>query len=414
MANSFLTDDMITLEALSVFQNNLVAAKHTDRKFEGLFGNPSGGGSNKGATIRIRKPNQYTVRTGATYSASDVVDEYTSLTIDQQIGVDTFVTSADMTLSLASFSNQIIKPQVALLANYVDAYVLQNTYQATANTVGTPGTMPTALSTYLQAGAVLDQYACPRDGQRAMILGPQMQANIVDGLKGLFNQPNKVSDQYTSGEMGKSVAGFNWDMDQNIYAHTVGPLGGTPLVNGANQGASTAVTSLITDGWTASAANRLKKGDVFTIANVYAVNPVSKSSTGNLQQFVVTADTNSDASGNATIPIYPSILASGAQKTVSAAPADNAAITVLGAANTLTAQGLTWHTSAVALAFAELQKPNGVDLASTKTDKQLGISMRFVRWFDGDNDRFKARFDVLFGMKVVRPEWACRIASSVA
>ena len=141
MANSFLTDDMITLEALSVFQNNLVAAKHTDRKFEGLFGNPSGGGSNKGATIRIRKPNQYTVRTGATYSASDVVDEYTSLTIDQQIGVDTFVTSADMTLSLASFSNQIIKPQVALLANYVDAYVLQNTYQATANTVGTPGTM---------------------------------------------------------------------------------------------------------------------------------------------------------------------------------------------------------------------------------------------------------------------------------
>ena len=411
MANAFLTDDMITLEALDVFQNSLAAANHTDRKFEALFGQ-SNGTSNNGASIRIRKPNQYTVRTGAVYSAQDVTDEYTTLTIDQQIGVDTFVTSADMALSLSSFSNQIIKPQVTLLANYVDAYVLQTSYAQVANAVGTPGTIPSALSTYLDAGAKLDQYACPRDGQRAIVFGPQMQSNIVDGLKGLFNSTKKVGAQFDSGTMGTAV-GFDWQMDQNVYAHTVGPLGGTPLVNGASQTGS----SLITDGWTAAAAARLKKGDVFTIGGttpVYAVNPVSKNSTGVLQQFVVTADVSSDGTGNATIAIYPPLTATGAQKTISNAPADNAPLTIVGAASTVTAQGMAWHTSAIALAFAELQKPDGVDMASTKTDKTLGLSMRFVRWYDGDNDRFKARFDILFGLKVVRPEWAVRIQSGAA
>ena len=408
MANSFLTNDVITLEALRIFKNNLAAAKHTDRKFEALFGQ-NGNQSATGTSVRIRKPNQYTVRTGATYSAQNVTDDYTTLTIDQQIGVDTSITSAEMALSLSSFSEQIIKPQVTLLANYVDQYILQTAYQQVANAVGTPGTVPTALSTYLDAGAKLDQFACPRDGQRAVIYGPQMQANIIDALKGLFNTSSKISSQYNDGEMNSAI-GFNFELDQNVYTHTVGPLGGTPLVNGASQTGAT----LITDGWTAAAASRLKNGDVFTIAGVYAVNPVSKASTGVLQQFVCTADKSSDASGNITIPIYPSIVTSGASQTVSGSPADNAAITVLGAANTLTAQGLALHKSAIALAFAELQKPQGVDMASVKTDPDSGVSMRFVRFYDGTTDAFKARFDVVFGVKVLRPEWIVRICSGAA
>ncbi|HXG71323.1 MAG TPA: P22 phage major capsid protein family protein [Gemmatimonadaceae bacterium] len=407
MPNTFLTDDIITLEALSIFENSLAAAKHVDRSKDALFGK-SEGGSNRGATIRVRKPNQYTVRTGATYSAQDITDESIALTIDTQIGVDTFVTSKDMTLSLSDFSSQVIKPQVALLANKVDTDVLAAMAQ-TFNSVGTPGTVPSTLATYLSAGVKLDQYACPRDGQRAMLVGPQMQADIVDGLKGLFNAQGKIGSQFNSGEMGEA-AGFNWQMDQNLYVHTVGPLGGTPLVNGAGQTGA----SLVTDGFTAAAALRLKKNDVFTIAGVYSVNPVSKVSTGVLQQFRVTADVSSDAAGNLTAAIEPSIVTSGATQTVSGSPADNAAITVVGAANALAAQGIAAHKSAVALAFAELPKPQGVDLASTKTDKQLGVSMRFVRWYDGDNDRFKCRFDILYGIKVLRPEWIARVQSGAA
>ena len=406
--NVFLTDDIISLEALSILENNLVAAKHTDRKKEGLFG--PHGGSNRSDTIRVRKPNQYTVRSGRTFSAQNIEDQYTTMLIDTQIGVDTEIYSDEFKQDLSSFSDQVIKPQVSLLANYIDAAVLTAAKQ-THNIVGTPGTVPSALSTYLAAGVKLDHAACPRDGQRAMIIGPQMQADIVDALKGLTEKGSKIGSQYESGEIGRGVAGFNWDMDQNVQTHTVGPLGGTPLLNGAP---ANGATSVVTDGWTAAAASRLKANDVFTIASVYAVNPVSKASTGVLAQFRVTADFSSDAGGAGTISIEPAIYFSGARQNVSAQPADNAALTIVGAANTAGANGAAWHKSAIALAFCELPKPDGVDMASTKTDKKLGISLRFVRWYDGDSDLWKARFDVKYGIKVLRPEWVVRVASGAA
>ena len=408
MANSFLTDDIITLEALRIFKNNLAAAHHCDRTFEGLFGQKDGL-SNTSSSIRIRKPNQYTVRTGATFSAQDITDDSVTLTIGTQIGVDTSITSAAMALSLSSFSEQIIRPQVTLLANYVDNTIMSGAFNSVYNSVGTPGTVPSALSTYLDAGAKLDEYACPRDGQRAVVIGPQMQSNVVDALKGLFETRGKISSQYDSGEMGKAV-GFNWQMDQNTTARTSGALGGTPLIKGT---LSTGATSLTTDGWTASTLV-VAEGDVFTIADVYSVNPVGKTSTGQLQQFVGTAAGTSDGSGDLTISISPSIISTGATQTVNALPADNAALTFASGVSVSSAQGMAWHKSAIALAFAELQKPQGVDQASVKTDKQIGVSMRFVRQWDVDSDVFKSRFDVLFGYKVVRPEWVCRIQSGAA
>ena len=144
------------------------------------------------------------------------------------------------------------------------------------------------------------------------------------------------------------------------------------------------------------------------------MNPVGKTSTGQLQQFVVTAAGTSDGSGDLTISVSPSIISTGATQTVSALPADNAALTFASGVSVSSAQGMAWHKSAIALAFAELQKPQGVDQASVKTDKQIGVSMRFVRQWDVDSDVFKSRFDVLFGYKVVRPEWVCRIQSGAA
>jgi hypothetical protein len=70
MANAYLTDDVISLEALSILENELVAGKACERKYEALFGKH--GGSNRSDTIRVRKPNQYTVRTGRTYAAQDI------------------------------------------------------------------------------------------------------------------------------------------------------------------------------------------------------------------------------------------------------------------------------------------------------------------------------------------------------
>jgi hypothetical protein len=244
-----------------------------------------------------------------------------------------------------------------------------------------------------------------------MVIGPQMQASSVDALKGLYNSQSKVSKQFESGEM-EDVAGFKWSMTQNLANHTTGPQGGSPQVSSAP---ANAATTLVTKGWTASAASRLVVNDVFTIAGVYSVNPVSKASTGVLQQFRVTAAFSSDGSGNGSVSVYPAFnFTANASQNISAQPAVDAAISVVGAPSTLSAQGIAAHKGAIALAFAPLPKPDGVHEAATKTDRKSGFSMRFVRWYDGDDDLWKARFDVKYGIKVLRPEWVVRLASKEA
>jgi hypothetical protein len=406
--NVFLTDDIITLEGLSILENELVAKKLCTMKYEALFG--PHGGSNRSDVIRVRKPNLYTVRTGRTFSAQNIEDQYTTMTVDTQIGVDTEIYSDELKQDLSSFSDQVIRPQMTLLANYIDAAILTEALK-TPNIVGTPGVVPSALSTFLAAGVKLDQNAAPRDGQRHMVLGPQMQADSVDALKGLYNSQSKVSKQFESGEM-EDVAGFKWSMTQNLASYTTGPQGGTPLVSSAP---ANEATTLVTKGWTASASSRLVVNDVFTIAGVYSVNPVNKVSTGVLQQFRVTAAFSSDGSGNGSVSVYPSFnFTANAKQNISAQPAVDAAISVVGAPSTLSAQGIAAHKGAIALAFCPLPKPEGVHEAATKTDRKTGYSLRFVRWYDGDNDLWKARFDVKFGVDVLRPEWVVRVASGAA
>ena len=212
------------------------------------------------------------------------------------------------------------------------------------------------------------------------------------------------------------IGGVNTMMSQVVPTHTVGPLGGTPLVNGASQNVTydtaknTWTQSLITDGWTAAAANRLKAGDVFTIANVFMVNPKTKATLPILQQFVVNADVSSDAGGNLTANISPPIITSGPHQTVSAAPADNAALTILGTASTGYKQNLMYHKNAMALAIVPLEMPQAAYNGSRESYK--GMSVRVIPIYDGTNDISKWRLDLLYGRKLIDARIATRVSGT--
>lgn len=400
MSNSILTISMITREAVRVLENNLTFAKGVNREYDDKFGIE---GAKIGNVLNIRKPARYAGRSGRTLSIEDHTENSVALTLDQQFGVDVQFTSADLALSLDDFSQRFLKPALAVVANKIDRDGMA-LYKDVFNATGTVGTTPSTLRAFLDAGAKMDYEATPRDGLRSVVIDPVCQASMVDALKGLFQSGEQIKSQYEKGNMGLA-GGFKWSMDQNVVAHTTGPLGGTPLVNGASQSGAT----LATKGWTSAAASRLKKGDIFTIANVNAVNPQTRASTGQLRQFVVTADFSSDGSGNGSIAIYPSITTSGALQTVDAAPADSAAITVMGAASTLSPANLAYHRDAFTLGCADLPLPKGVDMAARVSDKQLGMSVRMVRAYDINNDLFPCRLDVLYGWKTIYPELACRI-----
>jgi hypothetical protein len=278
-------------------------------------------------------------------------------------------------------------------------------YQSTSNLVGTPGTTPATFLVWKQALAKLDKNSCPFDGKRNVVMNSDAETATIDALKGLFQSSEQIKNQYEKGRMG-TTAGADWKIDQNVRTHQVGPLGGTPLVNGANQSGS----SLVTDGWTAAAAQRLRKGDNFTIANVYAVNPVSGDQLADLKQFTVAADFASDGTGAGSIQLTEAIVTSGPLKNVSGSPADNAAITVVGTASQLTPQNLVFHKNAFVYAMAQLELPKGVHFAGRATDDQTGLSIRIVSAYDIVNDLFATRADIAYGWAARRPQWACRVA----
>jgi len=401
MANTINVLTYVATEMLRQVKNNLQFLKNIDGEdiTSRFTESPK-----VGTTFTVRKPVRYVGRTGETYSPEDYLERTISVAVQTTDGVDITLTNRELMFSLDRLQEKVIRPAAQSLANILDRKALAIATAAVYNTVGTPGTTPTALKTYNQARAKMSWEGAPPDGQ-TLLITPDMQVEAVDAGKALFNPTQAISGQYERGLIGMHAGAKVYEI-QDPYIQTVGPQGGVPLVNGAAQTGA----SLITDGWTAAAASRLKAGDVFTIANVLAVNPWTRQSTGSLRQFTVTADVSSDGAGNATIPISPPIVTTGPYQNVNAGPADNAALTILGAANTVSPQGLRFHREAFIFGMCKQPEPGGVEFAKSLSDPDTGISLRFIRDWDTTNNKQLNRIDAVWAFGVAFPEWACRIA----
>jgi hypothetical protein len=405
MANTFNAVDLIAAESLRIFSNELYFLKNMNTDYQSKF-TQEVEDHRTGPTIRIQKPARRTVRQGWTRQTQDFVEEYTTLTIDTVRGDDMDIPEAELALlvqdpdaNMKAFSDRFLKTRMTTLANSIDAEQFAKMYVLVGNSVGTPGATPNSWGVYGDAMQKLDDNLCPQ-ADRMVIVNPAARNKSADALKGLFV---KAANDVVSRAYIASLADFDYYMSQNVPSHTVGPLGGTPLVNGGSQVGA----SLVTDGWTAAAASRLKKGDVFTVAGVFQVNYQTKATLSTLQQFVVTADVSSDGSGNATVPIFPSIITSGATQSVSNSPANDAALTVVGSASTLYAQNLAYHKDAFTVAFAKLSSPKTSVESSTKAFE--GVSMRYMRGYDITNAKLVDRIDVFLGSNALYREWATRI-----
>lgn len=412
MANTTLTASIISKAAIAILDNELVMAKNVFRGYEEDY-NVNPNGYKPGATITVRRPADFTVRDGATASSQDVTEGSTSITVDKQKGVDFEFTSSDLTLKIEDLSERVIKPAMVQLANQMDTDLLA-LYKDVNNWVGTPGQTIDSFNDYNKAATRLNMLAVPLDG-RFGALSPTDYGAMVGAQTALYINA-AASSAYRAGSLG-DVGGVMTGMSQNVPTHTVGALGGTPLVNGGSQNVTYATVkdayyqNLVTDGWSNSITGVVKAGDVFTIAGVYAVNPVTKATLPYLQQFTVRADANSGAStGPATISIQPPIITSGAFQTCSAAPADNAAITMLGSAATGYAQNLVFRKNAFALVNVPMVSPPGAVDVSRRSYK--GLNVRVIPYYDGTNDVSKWRLDVLYGVKTIDPRQAVRVSGT--
>jgi len=419
MANNTLTADVIAKIALPILENELGVINKMYRAHEEEFSSTVNG-YKKGDTISIRRPADFTIRSGATMSAQDVIEGKTTLVVDQQIGIDFQFTSTDLTLKVEDMAERIIKPAMSRIANELAYDVLTQMYRGTYNLVGTQGTRVDSFSDFSKAPERMDEMAIPSDNRHA-ILCPSDFWGLVGSQTALY-APSLVGSAYRSGDLG-DLGGLATMMSQVTPAHTVGPLGGTPLVNGATQNVSydTAknawTQSLITDGWTAAAASRVKAGDVFTIyaagtsgAKLKMVNPKTKVATAIDQQFVVVSDGSSDGSGNLTLTISPPIITSGPYQTVNVAPADNAGLVFDGTASTAYRQNLAFHKNAMALAVVPMEMPPAAYGGTRQSYKNL--SVRLIPTYDATNDISKWRLDLLYGRKLIDPRLTVRFAGT--
>jgi hypothetical protein len=390
---------MITRKALEILENNLVITRNVNRQYDSSYAVE---GAKIGTTLRIRLPDRALVTDGAALQVQDDNEQFTTLTVASQKHIGVNFTTAEMTMQLDDFAERVLKPRISQLASSIDADVA-NSFNNIYQSVGTPGTTPGTTAVLLAAQQKLNEAAAVMSPRYATV-NPAANAALIEGMKGLFNPVSTISSQFKNGMFGEGILGFNeLNMSQSIKQFTTGSRTGTITVNGtvSTQGQATITLNGTT-------GNTLKKGDVFTIANVYSVNPQTRESTGSLQQFVVTEDITAAASAFTNVKISPAIYTSSvALATVDSFPQNSAAVTFLGGASTQYPQNLVYHRDAIAFATADLLMPQGVDMASRQVHN--GISMRVVRQYDINNDRMPCRIDVLYGYSVIRPQMAVRL-----
>jgi len=415
MSNNLLTISKITNEALMVLENELTFTSEVNRDYDDQF---AVSGAKIGNTVNVRRPGRFIGTTGPALNVEDFNETSVPVTLDTQFHVDTQFTTQDLALSLDMFSDRILKPAVAAIANKMDRDGLVTAKNKTANIVGTAGTPPTGLITYLTAGAYLDSEGAPRDGRRSCIVEPFTSATIVDSLKGLFMPSDKISAQYEKGLMGVDSAGMSWKMDQNVVSHTFGSYATSVLTTN-----TATFTGSLSTGWAststitiaaATANANLKQGDVIQIANVFAVNPQNRQAYGSnkLRNFVVTADANITAGSSASVTVSPAIITGGQFQNVTVASTNSsAAVTPFNNTGTVSPQNVVMHRNAFTLATADLELPEGVHFAGRASDKELGLSIRVVRQYTINNDSIPTRLDVLYGWAPLYPELACRVAA---
>ena len=399
MANTLLTIDMITRKALEILENNLVLTRNVNRQYDDSYAVE---GAKIGTTLRIRLPDRALVTDGAALQVQDDNEQFTTLTVASQKHIGVNFTTAEMTMQLDDFAERVLKPRISQLAASIDADVA-NSFLNMYQSVGTPGTTPSSTAVLLAAQQKLNEAAAVMS-PRYVTVNPAANAALIEGMKGLFNPVSTISAQFKNGMFGEGILGFDeLNMSQSIKQFTTGSRAGAHTVTTTVSAQGTSSIAI-----TGTGTQTIKKGDVFTIANVYAVNPQTRESTGSLQQFVCTEDVAATGGAYAAVKISPAIYtSSNALATVDSFPQSGATVTFLGGASTQYPQNLVYHKDAIAFATADLLLPQGVDMASRQVHN--GVSMRVVRQYDINNDRMPCRIDVLYGYSVIRPQMGVRL-----
>ena len=396
--NSFKVVDFIGKNVLARTVNSLAIAHTANRDWVNPWGPTND--FKIGDTLRIRKPVYFTSADGAALQVQGIIENQDTLTIAYQKHVDIALTSVDTQRFLQDPETNIYEGAAQELANQIDSVGAMTAATRVWRTIGTAGAGITSFATPNLSVTKQRQYGVVKS--EYMTYNPGDAGSLRNSLQNSFNEPfNRDVSQYAM--LGR-VAGHDLIEDQNLFMHTTGTFAGTALVNGASQTGS----SVSLKGFTASQTGVLLPGDIISFAGVYGVNPANRqqvgTGSGNLAQFVVQAQVDSDGSGLGVVTFLPAIVTSGPYQNVTAAPAASAAVTSYGVTSPGTAatwsNNYTYSRDAFTLAVVPPPIMMGAPYCKVFTDPDTNISIRCTVSYNPVTDQDIMRFDVFFGWQV--------------
>ena len=410
MSNTTITADIIAKEAVAILENQCVMGNLVHRGYEEEFSKKVNG-YEVGEVVSIRRPADFTVRDGRVATTQDVVEGKIPFTVDKQKGVDFKFTSEELTLQIGELGERVIRPALIQIANQIDMDVM-SLYKDIPNHVTLPSGGMDSFADFALAPTRMDEMAIGQD-DRSAVLNPTDHWALLGSQTALYMQ-DVAKSAYRTAKVGM-IGGVDTYMSQNAPTHLTGDRTGTDLVDQALvDGTHTWATykdattvTLHMDGF-AAATSTVKKGDTFTIADVWDVNPVTKARLAHLKMFVVKADFTA-ASNEGDLSIWPPLIMSGAHKTVdvdSGTEVNDNVVTWQGVASTNYRQNLFFRKNAFGLVMVPMAAPPGAKEVGRRSYK--GYSVRVIPYYDGTNDVSNWRLDVLYGVQTIDPRQAVR------
>jgi hypothetical protein len=407
--NNLLTVTKITKEALDQLNSNLVLTSKLDWSYSDQFAKAT---QQIGQSLNIRRPVIAEVREDSmTWGGNLPVESYVPLSVDKIFGVDLKFSDADMTFMIEEFSSRFVKNEVISLANKIDSYVAGKVINGTYNVVGQYST-PVSTDTFLEAAEKLNSLGAPENDRYAVIT-PRQHRNLANYQMTLFNPGQSISKLYSKNVFG-SFAGLDFAWTNSMPSRADGTwTGSTITVN------TTAAAAILTSGWadtaTLTAAGftagaTVNEGDVFTINDTYAYNPLTRTTLPFLQTFVVRTAVGSATSAGQALIVSPALIVSGAYKNVDIqSPSATDVVTKYSTSGTTGAEGVVFQKGAFAIACPEIYKPTYTVKAESLKDSETGANIRLIMGFDASGAYTINRLDTFIGVNGIRREFACRV-----
>jgi P22 coat protein - gene protein 5 len=403
MPNQFITTQLVSNTALAMFANNSPFIMTGSRIYQDDFQNS---GYKIGDTLQVRRQNNFIVGDGSTAVPQDIIETVENITVAHQYHALIAYTVQDLSLRIEDFSRMFIQPAIQNIISQMERDICSAAELELYFFTGIAGTPINSFAAVDISGAKLLEQGVniSSDAYLAMTVrdGSSLKSALLNNFTPVFNED--IVRQSAIGHLSY----FDIFQSQNIVQHIAGAgptlhPGDTLTVNGAVASGNTIVLA----GATASITNYFLPGDLISIAGVSSVNPLSRASTGQNMQFVITAPASSSAGGAITITVSPVIISdtSSPLQNVSNPVPTAAVVTVVPNYNVnvaYPARGL----DIVCPPLYKLQVP----YASVAIDPETGLSLAVTQTGDILGYQNLMRIDILCGF-LWHPQYATKVLS---